>query len=116
MTAEMISIEQMTSLSERDIDELADLLMAIVDQGASVGFLPPLEPEDARAYWAHAIEPENIVFLVARRKGAIVGTVQLEYYKSIQINRIIYWDTQRYGGIGIVGKEGSDQTACLKSI
>lgn len=106
MTAEMISIEQMTSLSERDIDELADLLMAIVDQGASVGFLPPLEPEDARAYWAHAIEPENIVFLVARREGAIVGTVQLEWSPKkngrhrAEINKLLVHPNAQRLGIG----------------
>jgi len=106
MTAEMISIEQMTSLSERDIDELADLLMAIVDQGASVGFLPPLEPEDARAYWAHAIEPENIVFLVARREGAIVGTVQLEWSPKkngrhrAEVNKLLVHPNAQRLGIG----------------
>jgi hypothetical protein len=36
---------------ERTIEGLIDLLIDSVDGGASVGFLPPLRPEDARDYW-----------------------------------------------------------------
>ena len=31
--------------------------------------------------------------------------------RALHINRILYWDTKRYGGIGIVGKK-----RCNKSI
>src|SRR3954468_18520715 len=81
MTAKMetIEIERLTSLSDQDVDQLSELLIAIVDQGASVGYLPPLETETARTYWRHAIASDNIVFLVAWRDGSIVGTVQLEW-------------------------------------
>jgi len=106
MAEEMIEIEQLTSLSERDVDELSELLTAIVEQGASVGFLPPLEPEVARAYWSHAIEPENIVFLVARRSGAIVGTVQLEWSPKkngrhrAEVNKLLVHPNAQRLGIG----------------
>ncbi len=107
MTAEMISIEQMTSIvGTRYRSSWPISLMAIVDQGASVGFLPPLEPEDARAYWAHAIEPDNIVFLVARREGAIVGTVQLEWSPKkngrhrAEVNKLLVHPNAQRLGIG----------------
>jgi GNAT superfamily N-acetyltransferase len=106
MVQPMIEIEQLTSLSERDVDELAELLTAIVDQGASVGFLAPLEPDVARAYWLHAIEPENIVFLVARRNGAIVGTVQLEWSPRrngrhrAEVNKLLVHPNAQRLGIG----------------
>src|SRR5689334_8461902 len=79
MATKTIAIEQVTALSDRDLDELAALLVAIVDQGASVGYLPPLDPSEARTYWQRAIQADNVVFLVARKDDAIVGTVQLEY-------------------------------------
>ena len=75
---ETIEIERLTTLSNQDLDQLSELLIAIVDQGASVGYLPPLETGIACTYWRHAISADNIVLLVARRDGSIVGTVQLD--------------------------------------
>jgi ribosomal protein S18 acetylase RimI-like enzyme len=106
MTGETIEIERLTSLSERDAGELSELLVAIVAQGASVGFLPPLEPDIARTYWLHAIEPENVVFLVAKRNGAIVGTVQLEWSPKkngrhrAEVNKLLVHPNAQRLGIG----------------
>ena len=63
------------------MDDLAALLRDAVDSGASVGFLPPLNLEQAREYWAKvcdAICPERRLLLVARLDGRIVGSVQLD--------------------------------------
>jgi ribosomal protein S18 acetylase RimI-like enzyme len=62
---------------------LAALLTDAVDSGASVGFLPPLAPATATAYWrtvVAALEEGSRVLLVARRAedGGIVGSAQLE--------------------------------------
>jgi GNAT superfamily N-acetyltransferase len=62
---------------------LAALLRDVVDAGASVGFLPPLAPATAAAYWAAvvaAIEDGSRVLLAARRAedDAIVGSAQLD--------------------------------------
>ncbi len=106
MAGETIEIERLTSLSERDAGELSELLVAIVEQGASVGFLPPLEPDIARTYWLHAIEPENVVFLVAKRNGAIVGTVQLEWSPKkngrhrAEVNKLLVHPNAQRLGIG----------------
>ncbi|HET9660011.1 MAG TPA: GNAT family N-acetyltransferase [Thermomicrobiales bacterium] len=106
MAGETIEIERLTSLSERDAGELSELLVAIVEQGASVGFLPPLEPDIARTYWLHAIEPENVVFLVAKRDGAIVGTVQLEWSPKkngrhrAEVNKLLVHPNAQRLGIG----------------
>lgn len=54
---------------------LADLLVATVDLGASVGFLPPLARAEAAAYWA-TLPDRQTILLVAEREGRIVGTVQ----------------------------------------
>jgi ribosomal protein S18 acetylase RimI-like enzyme len=74
-----IQIQRAEQLSEQDIDQLADLLIAVVEQGASVGYLPPLDRDEARAYWRKTIAAGNIVLLVARNGEEIVGTVQLEW-------------------------------------
>jgi len=62
---------------------LVALLRDVVDAGASVGFLPPLAPSTASAYWetvAASIEDGSRVLLAARRAedGAIVGSAQLD--------------------------------------
>jgi ribosomal protein S18 acetylase RimI-like enzyme len=64
-------------LNDREVRELSDLLIAVVDQGASVGFLPPLSRSEANGYWSEVLGP-GIVLQVAERDGRIVGTAQLQ--------------------------------------
>ncbi len=103
---ETITIERLDTLAPSDLDGLAGLLIAIVDQGASVGFLPPLEPDVARAYWQHALKSENIVFLVARHDEAVVGTVQLEWSPKkngrhrAEVNKLLVHPPAQRLGIG----------------
>jgi ribosomal protein S18 acetylase RimI-like enzyme len=58
------------------LDDLSDLLITVVHNGASIGFLPPLSKKDADAYWSSCVNPE-IIFLAAKIGGKIAGTVQL---------------------------------------
>jgi len=44
-----LKIEQLISIEEH-INELSELLMQVVDDGASIGFLPPLSFSDAKTY------------------------------------------------------------------
>lgn len=104
--ATTIQIERLTVLSQQDADQLADLLVAIVEQGASVGFLPPLDPTEARSYWLHAIESDHLVFLVARRDEEIVGTVQLEWSPKrngrhrAEVNKLLVHPNAQRLGLG----------------
>ena len=66
-----------TELSDAEIRRLAGILIGVVEAGASVGFMPPFNEEDARSYWRGVIAPDHVL-LVAERDGAIVGTAQLE--------------------------------------
>lgn len=101
-----IEIERKEVLSDIDFDQLAELLVAIVDQGASVGYLPPLAMEDAQAYWRAAIASATTIVLVARRDNDIVGTVQLEWSPKknarhrAEINKLLVHPNAQRLGIG----------------
>jgi len=61
--------------------ELVELLKDVVDTGASVGFLPPLDRDEARDYWgsvAAAVRASRVVVLVARDHEGIAGSAQLD--------------------------------------
>jgi ribosomal protein S18 acetylase RimI-like enzyme len=67
--------------ARREQPSLVALLRNVVDDGGSVGFLPPLAADDAREYWesvAVAVKGGGRLLWVAREAGALVGTVQLD--------------------------------------
>lgn len=70
-----MEIEELTSLDSH-IDTLSDLLVQVTDEGASVGFLPPLKRADALEYWQTVLQP-GVILLIAKQNGKIAGTVQL---------------------------------------
>jgi ribosomal protein S18 acetylase RimI-like enzyme len=69
-------IRRVDRLSERERDDLTDILVACVNEGASLGFLAPLSPELAWCWWAK-LPQKGIALYVAEQDGRIVGTVQL---------------------------------------
>jgi acetyltransferase len=78
-----LALETLTAAAaRRERAPLIALLQDVVDDGGSVGFLPPLSAGEAGAYWdgvAGALEGGGRVLWVARDGGAgIVGTVQLD--------------------------------------
>jgi ribosomal protein S18 acetylase RimI-like enzyme len=70
----MLKIE-VTSI-ETYIDPLTELLVHVVDDGASIGFLPPMKQSDARDYWQSVCTP-NVILFIAKLNNEIVGTIQL---------------------------------------
>jgi ribosomal protein S18 acetylase RimI-like enzyme len=70
------TIRVVKSLDDGLVEQLGALLGEVVNQGASVGFLAPLSPDAARAYWRTVPGPE-VILLVAEQEGRVVGTVQL---------------------------------------
>jgi len=80
MTGQAYALEQLTRpVADDDIDALADLLIDAVESGAAVSFLAPLSAERARDWWRHVTSTADsrAIFLVARDREGIVGTVQL---------------------------------------
>ncbi|GAA4369678.1 GNAT family N-acetyltransferase [Hymenobacter saemangeumensis] len=65
------------------IPQLAGLLQHVVDGGAALGFLAPLSPEGATAYWQEVVQDLEAgprLLLVARHAetNEVLGTVQLD--------------------------------------
>lgn len=77
-----VSIEQLLTVKE-SIKELSELLIQVVEDGASIGFLPPLDPSAATLYWYNVLAPDVILF-VATMNDIIVGSVQI--HLSIKAN------------------------------
>lgn len=60
---------------------LCEILVDAVDHGASVGFLAPLDPTLADAYWRRiekAVADSRSMLLIAADASDIVGTVQID--------------------------------------
>ena len=72
--------EPATAASE--LDMLAEVLRAIVYDGAGVSFIVPFSMDDSRAFWREKVLPAVVArsrrVLVAREGDRIVGTVQLD--------------------------------------
>ena len=67
-------------IGDQALNELADVLVDCVDGGASVNFMPPFSPSDARRFFDKvdvSVASGATVLLVARLDEKIVGTVQL---------------------------------------
>ncbi len=79
--------------ARREQAPLVALLQNVVDDGGSVGFLPPLPAEEAREYWdsvTAAVKGGSRRLWVARAAGVvtgpIIGTVQLDLEKRANGN------------------------------
>jgi ribosomal protein S18 acetylase RimI-like enzyme len=99
-----VKIEQLKSIGEH-IDELSELLIQVVEDGASIGFLPPLKLAEATNYWENVLNPEVILF-VAKINNQIVGTVQLHLCTKqngghrAEIAKLMTHPNYRRNGIG----------------
>lgn len=75
-----ITLQRLHALDDAQVQGLAEVLIDCVDGGASVGFMQPLAPAQAQAFWRRigsAVATGERALLVAMHEGAIVGTVQL---------------------------------------
>jgi ribosomal protein S18 acetylase RimI-like enzyme len=103
MTPTSVDIRRATTLSPDEVEQLAATLVAVVGQGASVGYLPPLDIETARNYWRGAVQP-LIDLVVAKVDGRTAGTVQLESspkknaHHRAEVNKLlVHPELQRHG-------------------
>lgn len=74
------TIRRLFSVDETQIAGLADVLVDCVDGDAAVGFMYPLAPAKAEAFWrrvAAGVAAGERALLVAEDDAGIVGSVQL---------------------------------------
>jgi ribosomal protein S18 acetylase RimI-like enzyme len=72
----MVAIRRVHALTDEEHRQLTDLLVTVVDDGASIGFLPPLGRAEADEYWRGVLGPHRVL-LLAEDDGRIVGSAQL---------------------------------------
>jgi ribosomal protein S18 acetylase RimI-like enzyme len=112
----VVTLRVVEALGPAEIDDLADLLVAVVAEGASVGFLPPLARTEAVEYWSGA-RASGGVLLLAEEAGRIVGTVQLRPAESAngrhraEVAKLLVHPDHRRRGIGRSLMEGIEAEA-----
>ena len=72
-----VRIELLDDATERDVEDLAAVLVDCVDGGASVNFLAPLDPAVARAWWRAALADPAPTWVARDEDGTVVGCVRL---------------------------------------
>ena len=73
------AVRRIHTAADTPFDSLVDLLIDVVDGGASVGFLAPLSRERAGAYWSGVLHSlgDALALWVAAAGGRAIGSVQL---------------------------------------
>ncbi|GGY23452.1 GNAT family N-acetyltransferase [Paludibacterium paludis] len=101
-------IEQLSTVSESR-DELVALLNDCVADGASVGFVAPLETGEAERYWQEVddgLAKGERTLLVAREGCRIAGAVQIHYCPKkngrhrAEVEKLMVHTAFRQRGIG----------------
>jgi len=92
----------------RDIEMLAEVLRAVVYDGAGVSFVVPFSLEEAREFWVSKVLPGVRAgtrhVLLARTDGRIVGTVQIDLaappnqrHRADVLKLLVHPDARRQG-------------------
>ncbi|SFF00285.1 Acetyltransferase (GNAT) domain-containing protein [Paenibacillus algorifonticola] len=114
-----LRVEELTELNEHTLEELAGLIVEVVEDGASIGFLPPLSREDAKAYWQGVLEPGTLLW-VAKEGQQIVGTVQLQLAQKqnashrAEIAKMMVQPQQRRKGIARLLMQEAEERAVVE--
>ncbi len=113
---EMLDIAAATSAEIR----LADILVACVDAGASVGFRAPLTRAKATAFWhqvAAGVGKGECVLVAAWRDGVMLGTGMLDLATPenqphrAEVQKLLVHPAARRGGIGRQMMKALDRAA-----
>ncbi len=98
------------------LNGLSELIIKVVEDGASIGFLPPLLHSDAVNYWEN-VESDDTILLVATIKDTVVGSVQLQLSSKpngrhrAEIAKLMTHPDFRRKGIGRVLMQAAEEMA-----
>jgi ribosomal protein S18 acetylase RimI-like enzyme len=102
MTNEL-QIKEVSTIDDSLLEELSDLLIQVVEQGASIGFLPPLSKEAAREYWKGVLD-HGVILWVAKINEKVCGTIQLHLaprangsHRAEVVRLMVHLDQRRKG-------------------
>ena len=112
----MVTVREVTSLNDRQLVNLTDILIRLVLSGASVGWMDTPDPIEAKHYWLGSFRPDNVV-LLAEEDGQVVGTAQLELAQKengthrAEVNKVLVHPDRHGEGIGRQLMEGLEEAA-----
>jgi GNAT superfamily N-acetyltransferase len=120
-------IRRVTTVTDRDVQGLADLLIDCVEGGASLGFMLPLSRPRALAFWrrvADSVAAGRRALLVAEEAGEIIGTVQLVIDQPenqphrADVSKVLVHSRARRRGLGAGLMRAAEEVAreCGKSL
>ena len=112
---------------DRQIDELADVLIDCVESGASVSFMRPLARDRAAAFWrriGQSVAAKERALLVAEDELGICGTVHLVLDQPenqphrAELSKMLVHRRARRKGLGTALLQAAEATAreCAKTL
>jgi GNAT superfamily N-acetyltransferase len=121
------SVRRLASVDERQVDELADVMIDAVDAGASVSFMYPLTRDRAVRFWRNIAEQltgGNRALLIAEDAHGICGSVQvlLEQPENqphrADVAKLLVHRRARRQGLGAALMQAAERTAreCGKTL
>ncbi|MFC4356272.1 GNAT family N-acetyltransferase [Chryseomicrobium palamuruense] len=99
-----------------DLPALTELLIDVVNDGASIGFLPELSYTEAATYWQSVCNEQTLLF-VAKQQNQIAGTIQLHLIAKanglhrVEIAKLMVSPAFRRRGIARLLMEHAEQVA-----
>jgi GNAT superfamily N-acetyltransferase len=122
-----IAIRNLSTASDAQILQLADLLVDCVEGGASVSFMSPLTRQQATAFWREvlaSVTGGERRLLVAEEAGSILGSVQLVLAQPenqphrADVSKMLVLTRVRRRGLGAALMRGIEETAraCGKTL
>lgn len=112
------SIHRLVTVSDTQMQALAELLIDCVDGGASVSYMHPLSMPNALAFWrrvADAVAQGERALLVAEDAAGIVGTVQLVLEQPenqphrVELSKMLVHRRARRQGLGASLMQAAEQ-------
>ena len=111
-----VTVREIACMQPAEMDDLCEVLVACVNDGASLGFHAPLSLDIAQAWWERLPRP-GVTLLVAAADGRIGGTVQLHSAESangahrVEVAKLLVHPAWRRRGVASALMVAAEETA-----